>query len=267
MDPTTTDIVHQKEDIDIEYRGTKQIPQVPRRMNIEDFRDLPTYSAFLASGSTDPDARHPNLREDLLRLIQTSASEWNSKEPSILSLAHYPIKITTAEWMLYSLLMGRYVKFFEHSLDATGAWISQFESRDILELYRWRRRGQQSLHKLKMTRSFVEYWGAKDPTTPSTWSPLISGFQHLEEQIEQHSHSLEALTSLITSLMQLLDSHKTIAQAGDVQRLSYIAMLFIPLSYVSGCLVWRRRMDLVGVGSGFTGLFRCLLLFLFCISR
>lgn len=92
-----------------------------------------------------------------------------------------------------------------------------------------------------MTRLFVAYWGAKDPTATSTWPPLVTDLEHLEEQIEQHSRSLEAVTSSILSLVQLFDSHKTIAQAEHVKRLSYIATLFIHLSYVSGVFSMAER--------------------------
>lgn len=37
-----------------------------------------------------------------------------------------------------------------------------------------------------------------------------------------------------TSLVQLIDSRKSISQAEDVKRLSFIALVFIPLSYVTG---------------------------------
>lgn len=79
----------------------------------------------------------PNLREDLLQLIQLTAPEWRTREPSILTLAHDPIKIAAAEWMLYTLLMSQYVKFFERTFNVAGSWVGQFESEDISEIYRW----------------------------------------------------------------------------------------------------------------------------------
>lgn len=46
------------------------------------------------------------------------------------------------------------------------------------------------------------------------------GLKYLEEQIEQHARSLEAMGPIMTSLVQLIDSHQSITQAEDVRRLN-----------------------------------------------
>ncbi|KAJ9269113.1 hypothetical protein DTO212C5_4796 [Paecilomyces variotii] len=233
VDPTTADIIARKPGTITQSEDVRiRIPQVPGRINVEDFRELPTCSAFWASGSTDSDARDPNMRKDLLRLFRVSPPNWKQEEPSILSLFYYPVKVVAAEWIVYSLLMGRYVKFYEYSFHTAQSRVSHFEHADVLELHRWRRRSQQSLHKLRMTRYFVEYWGEKEPTT--IWHQLVLDFKHLEEQIEQHARSLEVLSPINTSLVQLIDSRKSISQAEDVKRLSFVALVFIPLSFVTG---------------------------------
>ncbi|CAI7628987.1 unnamed protein product [Penicillium pancosmium] len=235
VDPSTADITAgtgrtgsntQFEDIGI------RILQVPRRINIEDFRELPTYSQFPACGSADSDSRCSNLREQLIGLFQETPPNWKTEDPCILSLIYYPFKLVVAEWMLYSWLMGRYVKFYEYSFQTAQSRGDHFEHADIPELHRWRRRSQQSLHKLRMMRYFVEYWGEMSPK--SIWHQLVLDFQHLEEQINQHARSLETLNPMNTSLVQLIDSRKSISQAEDVKRLSFIALVFIPLSYVTG---------------------------------
>lgn len=69
VDPTTSDISASKATTDGRMTSTK-IMQVPRRIGVEDFCNLPTYAAFRASEGPYMDMRNPNLREDMLRLFQ-----------------------------------------------------------------------------------------------------------------------------------------------------------------------------------------------------
>ena len=62
----------------------------------------------------------------------------------------------------------------------------------------------------------------------------MADIKYCEEQIVQHSRFLEALNPIITALVQLIDSHKSISQVEDVRRLTYIAMAFIPLTFITG---------------------------------
>jgi hypothetical protein len=124
--------------------------------------------------------------------------------------------------MLYRLLMGRYIKYYEYSFPAVPSVLEDLAT-DILDLHRWRRRSQQSLHKLQMTRQFVEQWRAKDrafervggpsPNGLSRGDLLVMDLKYLEEQIEQHVRSLETFGPLMTSLVQLVESRRSIAQA------------------------------------------------------
>lgn len=246
MDPATDIVVHPT----LHHFLESGIPLVPRRIGIEGFCDLPGYAAFQASGSANKNIRPLNPLEEMLNFFHTSPPGWRGGNPSVLSLAYYPIRAIVREWMLYGLLMSRYIKYYEYSFPTVPSRLEHFEKVDILDLHRWRRRSLQSLQKLRMTRRFVEHWRAKEDNSNldkevttetgtssrdlSTWDLLVMDLKYLEEQIDQHSRSLEALNPIITALVQLIDSHKSISQAEDIRRLTYIAIAFIPLSYITG---------------------------------
>jgi Mg2+ and Co2+ transporter CorA len=173
------------------------------------------------------------MREDLLRLLQVSAPQWDASRPGILSLAYYPLRVAVAEWMLYALLMGRYVKFYEYTFETARERMSQVEQH-VLELHRWRRRSKQSLHKLQITTGFVEHWRSRETQQPNeAWDLLLADLRHVSSQIDQHAALLEALNPIITSLVQLMDSRRSLAEAVDVKRLTYIALVFIPMSLIA----------------------------------
>lgn len=189
-----------------------------------------------------------NLREYLLGLFQLPPLGCDADDPNILSMLYYPLQIVISEWMLYVLLMSRYVKYYEYSFQTVRSRLEFFEKPDIRELHRWRRRSQQSLHKLRITRGFIEYWrNKKEPPHGSSskarvalnseiakqWDPLLMDIQHLEWQIIRNANSLESLGPIITAMVQLIASHESIYQAEDVRRLTYIAIAFIPLSFLA----------------------------------
>jgi Mg2+ and Co2+ transporter CorA len=59
---------------------------------------------------------------------------------------------------------------------------------------------------------------------------IHGNYQHL---ILNSASALESLNPIITSLVQLVNSHRSASEASDVRRLTYIAIVFIPLSFVA----------------------------------
>lgn len=233
-------------------RNTKNFPetkisQEPRRIRPEDSHDMPSYAEFQSQRNKATDPQSFGLREELLAFFSTPKAEWQTENPNILYFAQYAIIISINEWVLYELLMSRYIKYYEYSFPSLGSRLENFEKSGILDLNRWRRRTQQSIYKLQATRRFVEYWCTKERSVRGTkfstrsdlhdvskWELIVTDLRYLEEQIDQHARSLEALNPIITSLVQLIDSRKSIMQAEDIKRLTYIAIAFVPLTYITG---------------------------------
>ncbi|KAI0452324.1 hypothetical protein F5B21DRAFT_344720 [Xylaria acuta] len=100
----------------------------------------------------------------------------DNNTPCVLDLAHYPIRIALTEWKLNMQLMSRYVKFFE-TLSA------RLEQRGVVELHCWRRRSSQSLHKIRMTRAFVDCWRRRNGGVAQkhdSWDLLVPDLAHID---------------------------------------------------------------------------------------
>lgn len=248
VDPDSDIVVHPKYGIPHRFVRAR-LSRSPRRIATEAFYRLPTYTEHQAPDRASRNFEPLTPREKFLSLFHASAPGWRARNPSILSLAYYPIKAVIQEWILYSLLMGRYVKYYEYSTKTVQSRIESFEKNDMLELHRWRRRSLQSIYKLDMLRRFVEHRVCKEEspsrnvkaTTDATtredsmsWNLLIGDIKYLEGQIMQHARSLEALNPIITALVQLVDSKRAISQAEDTRRLTYIAIIFLPMSFMTG---------------------------------
>ncbi|KAI1735869.1 hypothetical protein F4680DRAFT_452531 [Xylaria scruposa] len=199
----------------------------PRQINVEEVVTLPTYSSFAGSNRRNFSLRSPSQAEDLLSILREQRITLDSGTgmPGVLDLAHYPIRMALIEWKLYVQLMSRYVKFFE-TLSA------RLEQKDVIELHRWRRRTSQSLHKIRMIKAFVDYWRGRNGGIAQKYDPwdlLVLDLTHIEMQIKSYANALESLNTLV----QLANSHRSMSEASDVRRLTYIAVVFIPLSFVA----------------------------------
>jgi len=175
-------------------RGCSENPMLRRGISAEDVARQPTYSSFRKSSDRSFRLRSGSLAENLFsvwRDVQMPLDPVNGI-PGILDLAYYPIRMALTEWKLYVQLMSRYVKFFEYSFETVMALPDRFERQDLVELNRWRRRGGQSLHKIRMTRNFVEYWRGRACGSSATaqqqredWGLLLLDLKHIEMQIEK----------------------------------------------------------------------------------
>jgi Mg2+ and Co2+ transporter CorA len=50
------------------------------------------------------------------------------------------------------------------------------------------------------------------------------------KDIEQHRHSLATMVAIMTSVIPLTDLRRSIEEAFNIRRLTYIALIFVPLS-------------------------------------
>ncbi|CAG7560615.1 unnamed protein product [Fusarium equiseti] len=145
---------------------------------------------------------------------------------NILSLAYYPIRIVLSEWNLYMHLISRYSKHYEYSLqDIT----SRLHGEDIVDLQRWRRRLKQSRHKLALVADFVE----QHDNGRTEWKMVLKDINYLQSQFQDYGQSLEQMVTVATTMIQLLDSRRSILEAVNVRRLTYIALVFAPLAWVA----------------------------------
>lgn len=210
---------------------TKTYPSTPLHGGFEDFDQPVSFSSFgLAQRNCLTSWDKSSMLASLLHYFQNHPPGFVVAEPSILSLGYYPIKIALAEWMLYMHLVSRYLKYYEYSLQNIH---NRLHDTDIVELQRWRRRSKQSQHKLHLLSVFISYWLSVE-IDKRPWDMLLKDIDYIRLQLKDYSHSIELMVPVATSMVQLLDSRQSVLQAANITRLTYIALVFVPLSWVTG---------------------------------
>lgn len=161
----------------------------------------------------------------LLHYFRHGPPDFKTADPSILSLSYYPVRIALAEWMLYTHLMSRYVKHYQYSLQTDKGHLYD---NDIVDLQRWRRRSKQTQHKLLLLTQFINAQLPQEDDNADTqrWCRTLRDIQFVHSEVKYHKNSLEQMVLVATSMVQLRD-------AANVKRLTYIALVFVPLSWVA----------------------------------
>ncbi|KFA54500.1 hypothetical protein S40293_10061 [Stachybotrys chartarum IBT 40293] len=208
----------------------KAYPSKPLQGGFEDFLQSPSFASFRV---TAPHTRHSwdkaSMLSSLLHYFGNPPPGFTTTQPSILSLGYYPMRIILAEWMIYVHLMSRYFKYYEYSL-RDGK--TRLHDNDIVDLQRWRRRTTQSQHKLKILTDYIRHWMPWE-SDRLLWDMTVKDIGHIMSQLEHYGDSLEQMIPVATSMVQLLDSRRSTLEAANVGRLTYIALVFVPLSWVA----------------------------------
>ncbi|KAK3326718.1 hypothetical protein B0H66DRAFT_167969 [Apodospora peruviana] len=205
--------------------GRKAYPSMLLHGGFEDFMPSVSFASF-TSVTTDRSWDKKSILSSLIHYFCNQPPGFIASEPSILSFGYYPIRIVLAEWILYTHLMSRYFKYYENTLYDIE---NRLHDSDIIDLQRWRRRSMQSQHKLILLSEFVDYWLPQE-ADKQPWNLTLKDIKHVLSQLEHYNRSLEHMIPVATSIVQLLDSRRSILDATNVSRLTFIALVFVPLS-------------------------------------
>ncbi|KAK4195480.1 hypothetical protein QBC40DRAFT_316010 [Triangularia verruculosa] len=209
-------------------------PCKPLNGGFEDFIPSATFASFRDRNSTREDYtwdRQSMLGTLLHYFANHPPPGFTATRPSTLSLCYYPTRIVLAEWILYTQLMSHYFKYHECKLQDIE---NRLHANNIVDLQRWRRRSIQSQHKLRLLAEFIEYWLPHEPSDKQPWNLVLKDIQHLLSQLQQYNRALKHVVPMATSMVQLLESRRSMQEAANVGRLTLIATVFVPLSWVAG---------------------------------
>ncbi|OCL02332.1 hypothetical protein AOQ84DRAFT_273835, partial [Glonium stellatum] len=199
------------------------------------------YEDFLDPLSLDQDIDKqsgPNrqgLMEDLIYYWSTEQPEcFNYKEPTILAISYFPLRIVAAEWVKYVAVMYRSVKQYEYSNNELPSFLHQLKklNSDMRSLQSWRRRSMSSQQKVRTVIRFLRPYKSLE-MRDETYISLVEDYEHVSASIDECSRRLESMLPVVTSLVQIVDSRRSFAETANISRLTILALIFVPLTFVS----------------------------------
>ncbi|KAI4143272.1 MAG: hypothetical protein LQ340_007059 [Diploschistes diacapsis] len=231
--------------------GTRRQITIPTDLfqgGYQDFRPSPPLQDE-ASWRTKP--LKAGMADDLINYWSLSLPpQMETARPSVLSIAYYPLRIIAAEWIKYVEIMRQSVKQYEYQINNIpnlAKMLERFDS-DLKALQSWRRRTISTRHKLDSIIHFVTMarHGSVDDETADL---LLRDYRHLEAAVARHGQLLEMMLPVLTSLVQVVDSRRSFIETANISRLTYLALAFVPLSFISS--VFSMSADFAPDGNKF----------------
>lgn len=194
----------------------------------EDFSDLPKFSCNWGQTSN---ATKGGILDDLTQRWQRSVPDcFDPVDPTIQSLAYYPLRIVAAKWVKYIAVMHHCIKMYEY--EGNRLDLEKFNM-DLRELQGWRRRSMISQKKVKTVIRHLEAHESPHVRHHSAVDRVLEDFQVISTDIEDAGRRLENMLPVVTSLVQIIDARQSFAETANISRLTILALVFVPLSYVS----------------------------------
>ncbi|RTE85021.1 hypothetical protein BHE90_000509 [Fusarium euwallaceae] len=176
----------------------------------EDFESPPLFSSF-AHEKVSRSLNETSMLDRMIYYLQMRQPPgFHVNSPSILSVGYYPVRIVLSEWSFYAHLMNRCSKYDQYSFTNKPG---QLRDEDLVHLQQWRRRIKRGKHRLDILAEVINF--------------------KMQKQLQEYCESLEQMVTVATSMVQLLDSRRSMLEAVNMRRLTYIAMVFIPLAWVA----------------------------------
>lgn len=228
--------------VDEREKEEKTIPFIlqPRLFQggFEDFLSPHTYSSI--HQMTSPGRL--SLFDDLIYYwTKERPPVFNPASPTLASLSYYPLKIVAAEWASYINLLAYSVEHYECSIEdlpISATELAKLESY-IRHLQSWRRRSMTSASKVRSLASFVKS-GSTGLPGPEIWASLVRDYEHIAAKIDSFGRRLEALTPVVTSFIMIAEGRRSFLETMNVSRLTYLALVFVPLTFVSSLFSMAR---------------------------
>jgi hypothetical protein len=193
----------------------------------EDFREPPKFSEDWSDLTAQPPA---GPLEDVLQYWERNVpAQFDARNPTLRSLAYYPLRIVAAEWVKYVEVMQHCIKLYEYKGNELPD-LDKF-NKDLRELQGWRLRTLNSQQKVgSVIRKLKSLsFGEGDTMT----DPLLEDYEVINSNIQGAGARLENMLPVVTSLVQILDARQSFAETANISRLTILALIFVPLTFVS----------------------------------
>jgi Mg2+ and Co2+ transporter CorA len=130
--------------------------------------------------------------------------------------------------------MHRSIKQYEYSNNELPSFLHQLEklNSDMHALQSWRRRSMSSQQKVRAVARLLRSSEASDLRSES-YTSLIEDYEHIAANMDECGRRLESMLPVVTSLVQIVDSRRSFAETANISRLTILAFVFVPLTFVS----------------------------------
>ncbi|PTB39153.1 hypothetical protein M441DRAFT_118231, partial [Trichoderma asperellum CBS 433.97] len=152
-----------------------------------------------------------------------------SGPPSLHALAYLPLRIVAAEWVNYITLVDFSAKEYEwNGSDNDAPGRGTRDATAVASRTDWKAKVDALDARLRALQAHFDHGAA------NAWAALRSDYMSLATEITEHGARLESMLAVVASGMALLEGRRALAEAANITRLTVLAFVFLPLTFVAG---------------------------------
>jgi hypothetical protein len=218
----------------LSIRGKRQVviqtPSIPMFGGTEDF--MPTAISFEQQPGLG--ARQSMFEELIYYWTTTRPADITPEKLTFKALFYYLLRIIAAKWISYLAVI--YFSMRHCDTPPTYNTVSSKELDNIkstlMSISSWPRRVASSKTSLSKCVSFIKHHGQVGVSSDS-WNSLQEDCERLLLSLVDQGQQLEATVPVVATYLQLAKSRCAYLKTKNVSRLTVLALVFVPLSFVS----------------------------------
>jgi hypothetical protein len=189
---------------------------------------IPKYSHFTVN-DLQGNQWQESTKERIKLAFQSNGLKSKQTDPLPLNFGYCVIKSIAVDWVGHIQTMFPYLRHFEYSSQEAK---SRLRETSLYEINQWRQDSLVSLSTFKYLKQFILYWSSKTSNIED-YALLLKDVDDVSLQTQDLIRALSDTTRFVTSLIQLFDMRQSVKEAINVRQVTYIALVFVPLSWAA----------------------------------
>ncbi|KAL3475766.1 hypothetical protein BJX99DRAFT_259023 [Aspergillus californicus] len=223
-----------------DHEMTRRASRIDSKLFLNGYEDFLTPSSVplhTDSMFSPPQLSRASLLDDLQYYWEREIPEqFDPLSPTLFALSVYPLKIIAAEWNNYMAAMSYHIKRHEYAVEAANQAVTELDKLNVelRSLQAWRRRSLASQHKITSVKIFIQAAESSGNPVMEDATGLQEDYGYLAGTLDDLSRRLKNMLPVVTSLVQISDSRRSLTESANVNRLTSLAIIFAPLSFTTG---------------------------------
>lgn len=218
--------------VDGQKRKKQNEVQLPSQPFLGPYEDFLPPEPLLDGLGMETNVHRGSLMEDLQYYWTRALPDcFDTTNPSLQALSYYPLNIVAAEWVKYVAVMHHCIKQFEYQHNHLPE-LDQF-NRDLTELQAWSRRTVLSQGKVETLVRLLRSPNFNSHKGDRQLECLSEDLELILHKMQDAGRRLENTLPIVMTSVQIADTRRTYAEQADIKRLTVLALIFVPLTFIA----------------------------------
>lgn len=149
-----------------------------------------------------------------------------------------------AQWLLSFEHITSRLSLIEWQIERRDHRTAQSLDEALQSLHPWRRNVVNFGYRIRESLDAVEErFGKSSKEKSKDWSKLIANFRVLEKRYKVLEEKVDRIMTVLSNVLTIEEAKKQMDNARDIARITYLAFIFVPFSFVSSYFSMNQEFD------------------------